>query len=110
MAACRPPRFRSATRFFWSRPLIVGFGEGWPGYGAAGLLAEREARKPALVALQRRDWDPDTIDSFTWFSRQPKLVAWLGRDYQPAGELGNFVLFRRAPKEFLARAVSGRPR
>ena len=101
---------RSATRFFWSRPLIVGFGEGWPGYGAAGLLAELELRKPALVALQRRDWDPDTIDSFTWFSRQPKLVAWLGRDYQPAGELGNFVLFRRAPKEFLARAVSGRPR
>ena len=94
---------RSATRFFWSRPLIVGFGEGWPGYGATGLLAELEARKPALVALQRRDWDPDTIDSFTWFSRQPKLVAWLGRDYQPAGELGNFVLFRRAPKEFLAR-------
>ena len=33
-----------------------------------------------------------------------RLVAWLGRDYQPAGELGNFVLFRRAPKEFLARA------
>ena len=94
---------RSATRFFWSRPLIVGFGEGWPGYGVAGLLAELEARKPALVVLQRRDWDPDTIDSFTWFSRQPKLVAWLGRDYQPAGELGNFVLWRRAPREFLAR-------
>ena len=94
---------RSATRFFWSRPLIVGFGEGWPGYGVSGLLAELETHKPALVVLQRRDWDPDTIDSFTWFSRQPKLVAWLGRDYQPAGELGNFVLFRRAPKEFLAR-------
>ncbi len=95
---------RSATRFFWSRPLIVGFGEGRPGYGVSGLLAELEARKPALVALQRRDWDPDTIDSFTWFSRQPKLVTWLGRDYQPAGELGNFVLFRRAPRDFFARA------
>ena len=94
---------RSATRFFWSRPLIVGFGEGWPGYGVAGLLAELEARKPALVVLQRRDWDPDTIDSFTWFSRQPRSSRWLGRDYQPAGELGNFVLWRRAPKEFLAR-------
>ncbi len=93
---------RSATRFFWSRPLIVGFGEGRPGYGVAGLLAELEARKPALVVLQRRDWDPDTIDSFTWFSRQPRLVAWLGRYYQPAGELGNFVLFRRQPREFLA--------
>jgi hypothetical protein len=93
---------RSATRFFWSRPLIVGFGEGWPGYGVAGLLAELEANKPALVALQRRDWDPDTIDSYTWFTRQPRLVAWLGRDYQPAGELGNFVLFRKIPKEFMA--------
>jgi hypothetical protein len=98
---------RSATRFFWSRPLIVGFNEGKPGYGAAGLLAELEARKPALVALQRRDWDPDTIDSFTWFSRQPRLVAWLGRDYQAAGELGNFALWRRVPREFLAeRAVA----
>lgn len=94
---------RSATRFFWSRPLIVGFGEGWPGYGVSGLLAELETNKPALVVLQRRDWDPDTIDSFTWFSRQPRLVAWLGRDYQPAGELGNFVLWRRAPREFLAQ-------
>ena len=97
---------RSATRFFWSRPLIVGFGEGWPGYGVSGLMTELEARKPALVVLQRRDWDPDTIDSFTWFSRQPRLVAWLGRDYQPAGELGNFVLFRRQPREFFARAAA----
>ena len=93
---------RSATRFFWSRPLIVGFGEGWPGYGVGGLLAELEANKPALVALQRRDWDPDTIDSYTWFTRQPRLVGWLGRDYQPAGELGNFVLFRKVPKEYMA--------
>ncbi len=97
---------RSATRFFWSRPLIVSFGEGWPGYGVSGLLAELETNKPALVVLQRRDWDPDTIDSFTWFSRQQTLVAWLGRDYQPAGELGNFVLFRRAPREFLAGGVT----
>ena len=75
---------RSATRFFWSRPLIVGFGEGWPGYGVAGLLAELEARKPALVVLQRRDWDPDTIDSFTWFSRQPKPGR-VARPRLPAG-------------------------
>ena len=43
---------RSATRFFWSRPLIVGFGEGWPGYGVSGLLAELETNKPALVVLR----------------------------------------------------------
>ena len=50
---------RSATRFFWSRPLIVGFGEGWPGYGVAGLLAELEAaqagaRRPAAARLGSR--------------------------------------------------------
>jgi hypothetical protein len=98
---------RSATRFFWSRPLIVGFNEGKFGYGVGGLLLELQATKPALVVLQRRDWDPDTIDSFTWFMRQPKLVDWLRRDYQPAGELGNFVLWRRTPREFLARDAIG---
>ena len=29
---------RSASRFFWSRPVIVGFNEGKPGYGVSGLL------------------------------------------------------------------------
>jgi hypothetical protein len=92
---------RSATRFFWSRPLIVGFGEGWPGYGVQGLLDELRANRPALVVLQRRDWDPDTIDSYTWFQRQPALVEWLKAGYQPAGELGNFVMWRRVSKEAL---------
>jgi len=90
---------RSATRFFWSRPLIVGFGEGWPGYGVAGLLDELRRNRPVLVVLQRRDWDPDTIDSYTWFHRQPALVDWLNAGYEPAGELGNFVLWRRTSKE-----------
>jgi hypothetical protein len=86
----------SATRFFWSRPLIVGFGEGWPGYGVRGLLDELNAARPALVVLQRHDWDPDTIDSATWFMGRPSLVAWLNAGYTPAGELGNYLLFTRA--------------
>jgi 4-amino-4-deoxy-L-arabinose transferase-like glycosyltransferase len=92
---------RSATRFFWSRPLIVGFGEGWPGYGVQGLLDELQANRPALVVLQRRDWDPDTIDSYTWFFRQPALVDWLKDGYEPAGELGNFAMWRRTSTEAL---------
>jgi len=85
----------SATRFFWSRPLIVGFGEGWPGYGVQGLLDELRRYRPAIVVLQRHDWDPDTIDSATWFMGRPSLVAWLRAGYEPAGELGNYLLWRR---------------
>jgi hypothetical protein len=84
----------SASRFFWSRPLIVGFGEGWPGYGVRGLLDELGRHRPQLVVLQRHDWDPDTIDSATWFMGRPSLVRWLDSHYQPAGELGNYLLWR----------------
>ena len=75
--------------------MIVGFGEGLPGYGVSGLLGELERHKPVLVVLQRHDWDPDTIDSATWFMGRPSLVAWLDRGYEPAGELGNYLLWRR---------------
>lgn len=85
----------SATRFFWSRPLVVAFGEGWPGYGVPGLLDELRRHRPALVVLQRRDWDPDTIDSATWFMGRPSLVRWLNDGYAPAGELGNYLLYIR---------------
>jgi MFS family permease len=89
-------RRASATRFFWSRPVIVGFKRADAGYGVAGLLAELERHRPALVVLQRHDWDPDGPDSWTFFMDQPRLVEWLRRDYAPATELGNFVIWRRA--------------
>jgi hypothetical protein len=99
---------KSATRFCWSRPLIVGFGEGWPGYGVQGLLGELKANRPTLVVLQRRDWDPDTIDSYDWFFRQPALVAWVNAGYEPAGSLGNYALWR--PRGAAPRGVSDSPR
>jgi hypothetical protein len=71
----------SASRFFWSRPVIVGFLEGRPGYGVAGLLADLERRPPRLVALQRQDW-PDTADSAAFFMRTPALAGWLEGHYQ----------------------------
>ena len=40
----------SATRFFWSRPVIVGFREGEPGYGATGHAAGTRAH----ATLRRR--------------------------------------------------------
>jgi hypothetical protein len=60
------------------------------------MLNELERRRPALVVLQRHDWDPDGPDSWTFFMNQPSLAGWLTRDYQPATELGNFVIWRRA--------------
>ena len=75
---------QSASRFFWSRPLLVGFNDGTPGYGAAGLLTELTKWRPAMVALQQRDWPVEGVDSATWFSRQPALQAWLTRRI-PAG-------------------------
>ena len=92
-ALVQAPRV-SATRFFWSRPVIVGFGEGLPGYGRAGLLEELRAARPALVVLQDNDWH-DTADSLTWFTSQPMLASWLSDGYDAAGSAGNYHFWTR---------------
>jgi len=71
----------SASRFFWSRPVIAGFETGRPGYGVEGLLADLERTPPALVALQRKDWAPDVTDSADFFMATPPLAAWLEAHY-----------------------------
>lgn len=85
----------SASRFFWSRPVIVGFREGTPGYGPTGLLEELRRRQPALVVLQRHDWDPDGPDSYTFFTNEPRLSQWLNERYTFETDLGNFAIWRR---------------
>jgi 4-amino-4-deoxy-L-arabinose transferase-like glycosyltransferase len=87
----------SATRFFWSRPVIVGFNNGKPGYGVNGMLEELIRNRPLEVVLQRHDWDPDGPDSASFFLGDPRLIDWLRENYEPAGELGNFLLYRRRP-------------
>jgi hypothetical protein len=74
-------RRASASRFFWSYPVIVGFQADEPGYGAPGVLADLTARPPAIVALQQQDW-PDVVDSRTFFMSTPALAGWLQRGYQ----------------------------
>jgi Dolichyl-phosphate-mannose-protein mannosyltransferase len=95
---------RSASRFFWSRPVIVGFNEGKPGYGVEGLLQELDRTRPAVVVLQRADWDPVDPESASFFMGRPELRSWLQARYEPAGELGNFVLWTRR----LARPAGSR--
>jgi 4-amino-4-deoxy-L-arabinose transferase-like glycosyltransferase len=71
----------SASRFFWSRPVIVGFNDGVPGYGVAGLLEDLERHEPAIVALQKKDWAPDVADSADFFLSTPALAGWLRANY-----------------------------
>jgi hypothetical protein len=72
----------SASRFFWSRPVIAGFNTAKPGYGAEGLLGDLMVGRPRVVALQRRDWAPDVQDSAAFFMGTPALANWLEAHYE----------------------------
>jgi len=76
----------SASRFFWSRPVLVGFNAETPGYGAAGLLDELRANAPSYVVLQAHDWAPPPGDSATFFMNEPRLGEWLRGNYRRAGD------------------------
>jgi hypothetical protein len=87
----------SASRFFWSRPVIAGFEAGRPGYGVPGLLDELQRRAPAVVVLQRKDWAPDVTDSAEFFMASPPLAEWLEANYVRADGPDAFdVWVRRA--------------
>jgi hypothetical protein len=72
---------RSASRFFWSRPVIVRFNAADPRYGVAGLADDLRRSPPAYVVLQERDWAPDVPDSAGFFVAQAPLVDWLRDGY-----------------------------
>jgi hypothetical protein len=88
----------SATRFFWSRPVVVDFARDVPGYGPAGLLDELRRRPPAIVVLQKRDWrlrEPDVPNSIEFFMAQPDLRAWLESGYVQDDDSAAFAVWRR---------------
>ncbi len=87
----------SASRFFWSRPVIVGFNQGHPGYGTEGLLSDLNINRPAVIALQQRDWAPDVDDSAAFFMKTPSLSGWLRAHYiQASGPEGYDIWLRRS--------------
>jgi hypothetical protein len=86
---------QSASRFFWSRPVVVGFASERPGYGAAGLLEDLEAERPALVVLQKRDWAPFAANSAEFFVSTPALSGWLSARYDMTDETDLFTIWRR---------------
>ncbi len=85
----------SASRFFWSRPVIVGFNAGRPGYGVEGLLSDLSLNRPAVIALQQQDWAPDVQDSAAFFMSNPSLSGWLRAYYVRAEGPAGFDLWLR---------------
>jgi hypothetical protein len=86
---------RSASRFFWSRPVIMGFNAGDPRYGVEGLLADLERNRPAVVVLQDHDWSPDVQDSGPFFMSQPRLSSWLRANYHEIPTIDGFHAWER---------------
>jgi hypothetical protein len=80
----------SASRFFWSWPIIVGFEAGRRGYGPAGLLADLRRQPPAVVALQKDEWR-----SQAFFMGNAALRGWLEAGYAFDRESAMFVVWRR---------------
>lgn len=86
----------SASRFFWSRPIVIEFAADRPGYGSAGLLEDLNASRPAIVALQKRDWGPGgDRDSLEFFMSHPGLRGWLETGYVLEQDTSVFAIWRR---------------
>jgi hypothetical protein len=82
----------SSSRFFWSRPVIVGFASEQPGYGVDGLLDDLRRSPPAAVALQKEEWR-----SYEFFMSNESLRAWLERGYVLDHETPEFSVWRPRP-------------
>ncbi len=92
---------RSASRFHWSRPVVIEFAAGTPGYGSAAVLADLEREAPSIVALQKQDWGHDDPalagepNSVTFFHQHAGLNAWLTSRYVLERETPLFEVWRR---------------
>jgi hypothetical protein len=80
----------SSSRFFWSRPVTVGFAADQPGYGWDGLLADLRLHPPAIVALQKEEWQ-----SQDFFMNEEPLRQWLEAGYVIDRETPGFSVWRR---------------
>ncbi len=92
---------RSASRFHWSRPVVIEFAAGTPGYGSAAVLTDLEREAPSIVALQKQDWGHDDPalagepNSVEFFHQHTGLNAWLTSRYVLERETPLFEVWRR---------------
>ena len=80
----------SASRFFWSMPVIREFAADQLGYGTAGLLQDLARNKPMVVALQKEEWR-----SYDFFMHTAALRNWLESEYRNDRETPMFSVWRR---------------
>jgi hypothetical protein len=88
----------SASRFFWSRPITIGFASDRADFGWEGLLGDLRERPPALVALQKEEWR-----SREHFMSHGPARDWLETHYEFDHETPEFVVWR--PKANAAAAI-----
>src|SRR4029079_8660574 len=100
---------RSASRFFWSRPVILDFNHEDSRYGVVGLFAHLQRTEPAMVMLQQPDWSPDVQDSAPFFHSQQALDGWLRGHYHPIPAIDGFEAWRRNRRCRRASAASRWP-
>ena len=91
-SVCWKSERRSASRFFWSRPVLIEFAADHPGYGSAGLLDDLRRKPPAVVALQNEEWR-----SRDFFMNNQPLRDWLQSAYMIDHETPMFSVWRRKP-------------
>ena len=91
-SVCWKSERMSASRFFWSRPVLIEFAADRPGYGSAGLLDDLRRNSPAVVALQNEEWR-----SRDFFMNNEPLRDWLQSGYRIDHETPMFSVWRRKP-------------
>jgi hypothetical protein len=89
-SVCWKSERRSASRFFWSRPILIEFAADRPGYGSAGVLSDLRRVPPAVVALQKEEWR-----SRDFFMNDGPLRTWLEAGYTLDHETPMFSVWRR---------------
>lgn len=91
-------RRESASRFFWSRPVVLEYEGDRPGYGSRGLREDLERKMPSILALQKHDWglaEAVTKNSIDFFKDTPVLKEFLDAHYQADYEDAVFEVWRR---------------
>lgn len=86
---------QSASRFLWSRPVVLEFEADRPGYGSRGLLDDLRRTPPAIVALEKHDWGPGDPNSEAFFLGNPDLHAWLSAGYVADEDTPVFSVWKR---------------
>ncbi len=94
----------SPSRFFWSRPVLVGFNEEVEGYAAAGVLRDLQQRPPKYVVLQIHDWAPPPDDSRSFFTSNALLGPWLRSGYTRVDAMEDYEIWAAIPQPSLPSA------